>query len=173
MIGNDIVDLKKAKVESNIFRTRYLEKICSQSEIDLITKSLDPPTAFWRIWTMKESAYKAFQRRFKTPMLFNPFAFECNLINSTSGTVEFKNQKVITETVQTLNFIYSEVKSSEANRSFFGSTCDFLYQIKQEYDLSYVPIFCKTRQGVPFIKCCSKRLEVSKTHHGSFQVFQY
>jgi len=173
VIGNDIVDLKKARVESNIFRSRYLEKICSQSEIDLIYKSLVPIATFWRIWTMKESAYKAFQRKFKTKMLFNPFAFECYLENSTAGVVKLKKQKLLTATIQTSDFIYSEVTSTRASRSFFGATSDFLDQIKLEYDLCCVPELCKTREGVPFLKLPSEMLDFSKTHHGSFQVFQY
>jgi hypothetical protein len=173
VIGNDIVDLKKARVESNIFRARYLNKVCSQPEIEWIYESRDLFTAFWKIWTMKECAYKAIQRDFKTPMLFNPFAYECNHENSFFGIVKFKEIVLFTRTFETSDYIYSEITSSQKTQRFFGTLEGFLNQLKKEYSLSSEPKFHKTKEGAPLITFPSKTIEVSKTHHGSFQVFQY
>ena len=80
MIGNDIVDLKKAKTDSNIFRPRYMHKVLSQNEQNLVLSSPNPEEEFWRLWTMKEIAYKPFQRK----LIFKPvsiqFHFHLNLM---------------------------------------------------------------------------------------------
>ncbi|WP_019038105.1 4'-phosphopantetheinyl transferase family protein [Psychroflexus tropicus] len=173
MIGNDIVDLAKAREESNVFRPRYLEKICKDTEISIVKSSLYPVETFWRIWTMKESAYKAWQRNLKTIPAFNPLAFKCELKNSKEGVVYHKSSLLSTKTTQTADFIYSEVISTKGNRCFFGSNEEFLDLIKLQYTLNSVPELNKTNLGLPFLIINNKLLEVSKTHHGKYQVFQY
>lgn len=58
MIGNDIVDLKQARQESNWRRPRYLEKIFTREEQQLITAAEDADTMVWLLWSCKEAAYK-------------------------------------------------------------------------------------------------------------------
>lgn len=173
MIGNDIVDLNKANQDSNIFRPRYLEKVCSPEEIELVFSSSNAITTFWRIWTMKESAYKAFQRKFQFKTVFNPFAFVCQFEDSDSGKVSFKAHQLFTKTIQTEEFIYSEVTNSRAKQRFFGSASDFLQKLKPELNLQSHPELTKTREGLPVLNLPNKTLAISKTHHGNFQAFQY
>lgn len=173
MIGNDIVDLAKAKKESNIFRPRYLEKVCSDEEIDLVLSNSNSISNFWRIWTMKESAYKAFQRKFSFKTLFNPFAFTCHFENSAVGKVSFKAHELSTKTIQTEEFIYSDVISSKAKQRFFGSRSDFLLHLKTELNLQLLPELTKTNEGFPVLNLPDMVLLISKTQHGNFQAFQY
>lgn len=173
MIGNDIVDLAKAKQESNIFRPRYLEKVCSSEEIDLVVSNSNSINLFWRIWTMKESAYKAFQRQLKFKPVFNPFAFTCQLVDSEFGKVSYQGQKISIKTIQTKNFVYSEVMSSEAKQNFFGSTSAFLLNIKALRNLQSIPELSKTKEHLPELKLAFGTIPFSKTHHGKYQVFQY
>ncbi len=173
MIGNDIVDLTKAKEESDISRPRYLEKVCSPEEVDLVLSSTNSITTFWRIWTMKESAYKAFQRKFNFKTVFNPFAFTCQFQDLKLGKVSFQAHQLSIETIQNEGFIYSEVMNSNANQRFFGSTSDFLLNLKTELNLQSLPEITKTTEGFPVLNLPYKNLPISKTHHGKFQVFQY
>lgn len=173
MIGNDIVDLAKAKAESKLFRSRYLAKICAPSEIEAILNSSDSFVSFWRIWTMKESAYKAFQRQLNFQPVFNPFAFVCELESSVLGKVIYKNSCVLIKTLREQNFIYSEVNDSSPTQTFFGCTADFLSRIKSEYNLNAIPEVIKNEIGVPDLNLDSGKLCFSKTHHGDFQAFQY
>ncbi|NEV93190.1 4-phosphopantetheinyl transferase family protein [Psychroflexus sp. YR1-1] len=173
MIGNDIVDLTKAKQETDIFRSRYLEKVCLPLEIRLVLAATDPVECFWRIWTMKESAYKAVQRQFNLKPIFNPSAFTCVFENSEVGTVYFRDQQLFTKTLRNEDFVYSEILDSEHTHRFFGADSDFLLQVKNELDLPLLPEFIKTGTGLPILKWADKTLPVSKTHHGIFQVFQY
>lgn len=173
MIGNDIVDLAKAKAESNIFRPRYLSKVCNQQEVDLILSNMNSYNTFWRIWTMKESAYKALQRQIRFSSIFNPLAFGCYFEDSETGKVNFQEHQLTTTTLQTENFMYSEIMTTEAHQRFFGSTLNFLLKLKQEWDLRSLPKISKSKLGLPFLNLQEESLPVSKTHHGNFQVFQY
>lgn len=173
MIGNDIVDLSKAKKDTNIWRPRFLEKVCSKREIDLITTHSDSFYTFWRLWTMKESAYKAFQRDLKFQPIFNPFAFECELKNKQLGTVNFEGKQIDVKTFQTTDYIYSEVINVDSSRHYFGSTLEFLKLIRHCYNLKFMPEILKSKEGIPSINLETGPLAFSKTHHGKFQVFQY
>ena len=58
MIGNDVVDIQLAKIESNWQRKGYLDKIFTENEQIYISNSLEPDIAVWNLWTRKEAAYK-------------------------------------------------------------------------------------------------------------------
>lgn len=58
MIGNDIVDLGLARQESNWRRPRYLAKIFTPEEQQLIADAHRPTTMVWLLWSCKEAAYK-------------------------------------------------------------------------------------------------------------------
>ena len=84
MIGNDIIDLKKAKVESNWKREGFLSKIFTNDEQDSIHNSVDPFLQVWRLWSMKESVYKVFIQKGGKPAL-NPSKIDCKIINDKVG----------------------------------------------------------------------------------------
>ncbi|QNK61390.1 4-phosphopantetheinyl transferase family protein [Pedobacter sp. PAMC26386] len=63
MIGNDVVDLRKAGLESNWKRKGYLAKICTPEEQQMILEASNPTVVLWLIWTMKEAACKIIQRK--------------------------------------------------------------------------------------------------------------
>ncbi|MDQ0637632.1 phosphopantetheinyl transferase (holo-ACP synthase) [Pedobacter sp. W3I1] len=63
MLGNDIVDLDLAKIQSNWKRKNYLDKIFTAEEQLLITSAKKPDEMVWLLWSMKESAYKIHNRK--------------------------------------------------------------------------------------------------------------
>lgn len=77
MIGNDIVDLELAAVESNWKRKGFLEKIFTTHERFLIQSAKDAEIMVWLLWTMKEAAYKAATDKSKIK-LFVPCSLDCN-----------------------------------------------------------------------------------------------
>lgn len=87
MIGNDIVDITLAGTQSNWRRAGFLEKLFSKSEIDLVKRDKNPTAMVWRLWSMKESAYKANYRLDKIRK-FNPKQMECRLIEDQLGEVK-------------------------------------------------------------------------------------
>lgn len=87
MIGNDIIDLKAAAVQSNWKRARYLDKLYSQQEQNLILNAEDQDNTVWLLWAMKEAAYKAHQRRFQLPRAYNPKDLNCEINDQCSEPV--------------------------------------------------------------------------------------
>lgn len=74
MIGNDIVDLKQAAKDSNWKRPRFLDKIFTPREQQLIWSAKDQDQMVWLLWSMKEAAYKVNVQQFGT-RFFNPKRF--------------------------------------------------------------------------------------------------
>ena len=56
MIGNDIIDLSLAKIESNWQRKGFLEKQFTAKEQQLILEAPNSFVMVWRLWSMKEAA---------------------------------------------------------------------------------------------------------------------
>ncbi|TCD15845.1 4-phosphopantetheinyl transferase family protein [Pedobacter psychrodurus] len=85
MLGNDIVDLDLAKTQSNWRRKNYLNKIFTADEQLLITSAKNPDDMVWLLWSMKESAYKIYNR--KTGIRnFAPKSLNC-VIHSDTGQI--------------------------------------------------------------------------------------
>ncbi len=78
MIGNDVVDLQQASIESNWKRKGYLSKLFTREEQDLILHAKEPSLVVWRLWSMKEAAYKIHSRISKK-RVFAPARIVCNI----------------------------------------------------------------------------------------------
>jgi phosphopantetheinyl transferase (holo-ACP synthase) len=63
MIGNDIIDLQTASMESNWRRPNYLSKIFTPAEQELICNSNNPDQTVWWLWSAKEAVYKIVNRQ--------------------------------------------------------------------------------------------------------------
>ena len=79
MIGNDIIDLSVAKLESNWQRIGFLEKQFTEKEQQLILTASNPFVLVWKFWSMKEAAYKVYAQE-NEMRFFAPKKFNCLLI---------------------------------------------------------------------------------------------
>lgn len=86
-IGNDIVDLNFAARESNWQRRGFLEKVFTYEEQNAIHNSNKPFELVWRLWSMKESAYKLYVQ-VKNERFFNPKSLVCSILSDSQGTVK-------------------------------------------------------------------------------------
>jgi phosphopantetheinyl transferase (holo-ACP synthase) len=77
MIGNDIIDLMLAAEESHWQRSGLVEKIFTKSEQDMIFQADVPESMVWILWSMKESAYKIYNR-LTGQRAYVPQFFECH-----------------------------------------------------------------------------------------------
>lgn len=103
MIGNDIVDLQLAAVQSDWRRRGFLDKLYTQHEQELISNAKHPFKMVWRLWSMKESAYKAFLRN-DAKRFFNPRKIMCTIRDKELGIVtinkiKYQTRSEITGTV--------------------------------------------------------------------------
>ncbi|RZK81970.1 MAG: 4-phosphopantetheinyl transferase family protein [Pedobacter sp.] len=110
MIGNDIVDLAQAKLDSNWNRQGYLEKLFTEEEQFLISSNIQPDIMVWLLWSMKESAYKIGSRISKLRE-FAPVKLVCNNLivheNTATGNVTYSGQLYFTSTLITDSYIHT------------------------------------------------------------------
>ncbi|MFN3755200.1 4'-phosphopantetheinyl transferase superfamily protein [Flavobacterium sp.] len=101
MIGNDIVDLAKAKKDSNWQRRGFLDKLFTAAEQELILSAENPEAMVWTLWSRKEAAYKIYNRQ-SGERFFNPKRFVCE-----GDEVIFGTNHYYTETQISPDFIYT------------------------------------------------------------------
>ncbi|MFD2562290.1 4'-phosphopantetheinyl transferase superfamily protein [Aquimarina rubra] len=178
MIGNDIIDLKLAAVQSNWQRKGWLHKIFTGSEQKTIWDANDPNHMIWKLWSMKEAAYKAHQRCFSLSPKYNPWDFIC-----TDNKVVTQNKSYQTISKYTEDYIYTIAYSDAENTNFvskvFTGAQDQYKRILQNYiaDIKGVNLcdvtLQKDNRGIPDVKICnqSSHIPLSLSSHGSFSAF--
>lgn len=155
MIGNDVVDLALAKIESNWQRSRFLAKIFTKKEQEIIFLSDDQELMVWNLWSRKEAAYKIYNRETGIRGYF-PLEIECVFDNSSRGNVVFKGREFYTQTSFDNNQIHT---IAVAEKEYFAQIKPLSFEIK------IIKI-----NGIPFVMDgFSKNLKpVSISHHGEF-----
>lgn len=153
-IGHDIIDLKLAKKESNIFRRGYLDKILTEYEQSLMQKTVDPCLCFWQIWSMKEAVYKILRQKGEERGYY-PKKIEIKKLDLINGQVCYGKYFFYTQT--TLNTDYIETIALENRRHFKN-----IIKLKNDTVLN-------KNQEVPYIIKHHKQLAVSKSQHGQFE----
>jgi phosphopantetheinyl transferase (holo-ACP synthase) len=160
MIGNDIVDLKLARQESNWQRKGFLDKIFTKNEQKIILDSSNPDIAVWSLWSRKEAAYKIYNRQTNIRK-YNPIQFECFDTEIADqmiyGKVVLGDQTYYTKTKITKDLIDT---IAVLNISDFVKTCTINHDI----------IIHKVND-IPFYYNSSKQMldAVSISHHGRFK----
>ena len=189
MTGNDIVDIATAAVESNWKRKGFIEKVFTHQEQEYISHSANPEQMVWRLWTMKESAYKIYISQFGG-RFFAPQKLSCTIISDTEGTVEINNSSYHSISTINKNYIYSITKTADADFNNTTNCCfqipetdidnqQFIYQkIIAKFTSSNTPgkqklSIVKNEFGVPYLYCSFNKTKtpVSITHHGRYAAF--
>ena len=188
MIGNDIVDLKQAALESNWQRKGFLNKVFTQKERAYIQDSENPFLMVWQLWSMKESAYKInsqqYQQRF-----FNPKRIACSFLNDVNDEVKIDNNVYSTFSTFDKGFIYTVATLKKKHKilsSLFKidnscyktqhQTCNtkLIKAISELYDLKgeYVNVK-KSMLGIPKLYKNEELLNIncSITHHGNYGAY--
>ncbi|KAA6438453.1 4-phosphopantetheinyl transferase family protein [Dyadobacter flavalbus] len=106
MIGNDLVDLHCASIESNWERKGFLDKLFTATEKAHIHSGADPFLQVWKYWTMKEAAYKIYSRMTGIRN-FAPPKLCCTPGEHHYGTVLTDGLKFYTCTDTTDNYIHT------------------------------------------------------------------
>jgi phosphopantetheinyl transferase (holo-ACP synthase) len=181
-IGNDIVDLNFAQIESNWRREGFLEKQFTQKEQDEILNSERPFLKVWLFWSMKEAAYKCYTQRIKK-RFFAPQKFECSLFSKEEGLVVYEDTKFYTTTVCNTFFVHTVAKETQEARTFFsriGSSKTIQLALKIKLAaitgiLSKEIEKRKTSVGAPLYYHQQKLLtkSCSISHHGNYGAFVF
>ncbi|GAA4323507.1 hypothetical protein GCM10023115_52290 [Pontixanthobacter gangjinensis] len=179
MIGNDIIDLKLARAENKAANSRYLAKAFTSGEIRRIGLDADPELTLWTLWAMKETAYKAHQRRYNLPRRINPKSFECSLHDSVQrGCVKVNTdlyQVCIERSLDYIHVFTSE--TSPQQKKYYAvheARSEFLSELSIDLGLDREEIsIIKNHLGMPSI-CLGlnkEKIPFSMSHHGDFSSF--
>jgi phosphopantetheinyl transferase (holo-ACP synthase) len=184
--GNDIVDIKIAAAESNWKKKDFLDKIFTTQEQQYIKESATADEMVWKLWTMKESAYKLYTRLYGG-RFFAPQKFSCTLLTETTGNVEYGNDCYQTNTIATKDYIYTTARATGIVNPDFINDSFILPKTKDQQRFIYKKItdrynsitgtvnkntaILKGKNGIPFLHCDNMQIPVSITHHGHFAAF--
>ena len=156
MIGNDIVDLQLASVESNWRRPKFLNKIFTGDEQYFIKQSANPEIEIWKLWSRKEAAYKIYNRETGIRGFF-PWKLACSLgendIARNSGVVAINGKQYYTNTEITENYIYTIAVNSVLN-------FEKITEVHQQQKIIKI-------NGIPFLENYLQPLSI--TNHGRFE----
>ncbi len=175
MIGNDIIDLQLAKTQNNWQRPGFLEKQFTDKEIRLIYESKDPFHLVWRLWSMKEAAYKIVVRQYKK-RFFAPKKLECTVFSDTAGEVLFEDESFQVRTESTTEYIYSVTGDSSFSWLNIQSKLDFFKEVERKFGYSSTQLnIKKNKLGIPKLFNDNEQVSSSltKTHHGRFEAIEY
>lgn len=151
MIGNDVVDLALAKVESNWQRKGYLDKLFTTKEQKLIFSSENPTIMVWILWSRKEAVYKIIRQE-NGLRGFYPLRIENS--DYKSGIVCFDKMIYYTKSIQQGEMLHSiALKNLQFNKI-------------SELNTS---VENHKKDEIPFIISNGKNHFISKSHHGRFE----
>ncbi|MBJ2126774.1 MULTISPECIES: 4'-phosphopantetheinyl transferase superfamily protein [unclassified Flavobacterium] len=158
MIGNDIIDLAQSRIESNWQRKGFIEKLFTADEQLLIKNYAEPEIMVWLLWSMKEAAYKIYNRHTKIRE-FSPKKLYCSLNSLTSknasGRVICDKRIYHTKTILSLENIHTIAVDNQKN---FNNVIEVQNQE-----------IVKDENGIPYLKTLNSLQDISISHHGRFQ----
>jgi len=170
MLGNDIVDLDAAKIQSNWKRNGYLAKIFSAEEQAQILASNHPNQLVWLLWSMKEATYKIINRE-SSKRFYSPNKFYCSL-KGTNGIVRFEGQNYYTKSVVNERLIHTIASVKKENLPLIQT---HYAKNKPNYLLAFNAASAnyfieKNAMGIPSLinKNNRERYAVSISHHGAY-----
>ncbi|WP_405198711.1 4'-phosphopantetheinyl transferase superfamily protein [Christiangramia sp. LLG6405-1] len=172
IIGNDIIDLEIALDKPRRNNDRFLSKVFSDNEISQIHSYSNPELAIWKIWSMKEAAYKAHQRLFQIPARLDPVSYECDLDKL---SVSKNHNLYIIKSVHDENHIYSWLEFKNLDHVKLSYSTNYMSEFLKEFSIRTGHDFQnielrKNKIGIPevFLKNTGTSLPISITHHGRF-----
>lgn len=188
MIGNDVVDLHLAKKQSDWRRKGFLERVFTFSEKKFITSSGNADARVWLLWSMKEAAYKANQRKNFLSRRLNWKSQECEVLTIrerfASGLVRIGAETYFTRSEISEEVIYTSAVDREdriLKNGYFKTSSEemkrqFLQQFSAFNTLNDETLeIRKNSQDVPFLFLHGTALPVpfSFTGHGRFHGFSF
>lgn len=174
MLGNDIVDLQKAALESNWRRKGYLNKIYTLEEQKQILNSPDSNNMVWLFWSMKEAVYKIINRQ-TLERFYNPQKFECKITlfedSKAEGLLKYNGTTYYTKSDLSQTFIYTIACLDFSNfknitTKYLPNSNNYAQILTHEYGINIQ----KNLFGVPEIIDFKKKINkpVSISHHGKY-----
>jgi phosphopantetheinyl transferase (holo-ACP synthase) len=179
LIGNDIIDLSFARLESNWQRRGFLEKQFTANEQKLILTAKNSFILVWKLWSMKEAAYKIYLQQNET-RFFAPKKFDCILKSRKKGLVYFKDQIFYTSSIVSQKYIFTLASLEKETKAYSKivkpELIDKTIKNKLEYGSAFSALEIKqkkSKNGAPsyYHKDMLLTRSCSISHHGNYGVF--
>lgn len=186
MIGTDIIDIIETRKMSNWKRPRFLEKLFTLNEQQLIHNSENKFIMVWRLWSMKEATYKLYIQLYPE-RFYNPKLFVCE-INGDALKVKYKDfqchintkitetyilseaslwpRKMVSKTIKLISKDYKN-QSKTTRAALISSVSNQCNLVKPKLNI------LKSKFGIPSIYYNSKKLNIgiSISHHGHYGAY--
>lgn len=179
MIGNDLVDLQLAKIQSNWQRKGFLEKQFTDFEQSQIFASSNPFLQVWLFWSMKEAAYKCFVQQYPK-RFFAPKMFACKMMSQKKGMVRIDENIYFSDSIITDKYVHTIVQKNKISNYISDLfLIDQKENQKQSLNQKILARFIdansvkKNEIGIPFLYQHDKKLpfSVSFSHHGKYGAY--
>ncbi|OXA98159.1 phosphopantetheinyl transferase [Flavobacterium oncorhynchi] len=159
MIGNDVIDIQQTRQESNWRRKGFIQKLFTLDEQLLISNATNPEITVWLLWSMKEAAYKIYNRQTKIRE-YIPQKLVCSIAS--------QNQNTAAGIVTCFENIYytKTILSKDNIHTIAVNLLDNLNNVKEIEGKSIL----KDKNGIPYLLTSQNTVqEVSVSHHGRFE----
>lgn len=185
MTGNDIVDLKTAQLPGGLKRSRFLDKIFSAEEQDLINIER---AGVWPLWAMKEAVYKAHHRKFNLSRSFDPKGIKINIWEDSKNSIiarakyldhDYLGRGILTSDyvhVTATGFPQEQIYSEIHNSTGTHITSQFKKAISKKLNLEVIDLaIVKDKNLIPHLYYRKSNLNIpfSISHHGNYAAFSY
>ena len=178
MIGNDIIDLQQAGIESNWQRKGYLEKLFNNDELLLIKSHSNPKIMVWLLWSIKEASYKianrSINKRFYAPLKFTCKRLEI-MDENVISVVHFNKCNYLCQSIILPTYIHSVAQKEKNYLNNLPPVISRIYNDEFPIDPATYGLKCeegivKDNKGIPWIEntSLSQRRPISISHHGRF-----
>lgn len=160
MIGNDVIDILQSRKESNWKRKGFVEKIFTTEEQLFISNATDPEIMVWTLWSMKEAAYKVYNRKTKIRE-YIPKKLVCILESQDQNCIRGK-------VICSENIYYTKtILSKESIHTVAVSVLDNLNMVIEIEKKSIL----KDQNGIPYrdVSVRNRIQDVSVSNHGRFE----
>ncbi|WP_417941167.1 4'-phosphopantetheinyl transferase superfamily protein [Flavobacterium sp. RS13.1] len=159
MIGNDVIDILQSRQESNWQRKGFLEKLFTAEEQFDILQDSNPETMVWLFWSMKEAAYKIYNRETKRRE-YIPKKLICKIVS--------KNKNCISGQVSCGKTVY-HTKTTVSDDTIHTIAVSCCCDLNNVIEIDKTEIF-KDQYGIPYLSDIGKLTkDVSVSNHGRFE----
>lgn len=160
MIGNDVIDLAQSRLESQWQRKGFVGKLFTDAEQKLIADHNNPEMLLWLLWSMKEAAYKIYNRQTKIRE-YIPKKLICSIncldTSNSEGEVICNNNRYY-------------IKSVIRNENIFTVAVSIPEDLDNIIEIERKDIL-KDESGIPYLitNIYPYKRDVSISHHGRFE----
>lgn len=160
MIGNDVIDILQSRRESNWQRKGFIEKLFTTNEQLLITQNPEPEIMVWVLWSMKEAAYKVYNRQTKI-RAYIPKKLVCAILSQNENFIS--GQVICSE-----NIYHTKTTISKDTIHTIAVICADNFENVIEIENKGIS---KDNSGIPYLSYTGSNTlqDVSISHHGRFE----